>query len=282
MKVVYKKRNFFYPICFIIAALLCAVCFMAWNNQDAPFLSKFVNTVVSPLQFAANKTANAVSGVSKYFFDLDKLTRENQLLKEQNKQLSRLQMQNEILRKQNDDLYGYLDLKRENTDYNFVNALIIARSGSNYTSTFTIDKGTFHGLDANMPIINSDGALLGIIISADAVSSKCLALCSYDMNVGVYNERTGNTGILSGDYEYFTKGKCIIKGLATDTDIQQSDRILTSGFGDVYPRDLVIGTVESIEGNMSSYTLSAVVAPFANHINEDNVMVITGFDKTYE
>ena len=179
-------------------------------------------------------------------------------------------------------MYGYLDLKRERADFKMTNATIIARSSSNYTSAFVIDKGSFHGVSENMPVINSDGALLGVVVSADASSSKCLSLTSYDLKVGVYDEATGGTGILSGDYSLFTDGKCMINGLPSETQVKAGDRILTSGAGDVYPRGLIIGTVESIVPDANSYTLGAVVVPDGTQLEADSVMVITSFEKSYE
>ena len=282
MKVVYRKRSLFYPVCFVIAVLLSAICFGAWNSGHGNIASSFVNVVVSPLQFAADRATGAVCELGEYFESHAVLVEENRQLKEEIKSLKQLESQNQILKNQNDALYGFLDLKRERSDFELVDASIIARTSSNYKSSFVIDRGTFHGVKENMPLINSDGVLLGVVVSADVASSKCLSLTSYDMNVGVYDEKNGSTGILCGDYELFSLGKCMIKDLQSQTNIAIGDRILTSGMGDVYPRGLVIGRVESLEPDMESYTLKAVVVPEATQLSEDSVMVITAFKRTYE
>lgn len=281
MKVIYKKRRIFYPVCFIIAVIMSAVCIKVWNG-GSNVVSKAVNFTVSPLQSVSDGICDGISQVSGYFKNQKKLLEENESLKKENAQLKKLESQNALLKNNNDDLYGYLGLKRERTDFELVNAQIIARTSSNYTSSFVIDKGTFHGVKENMPIIDSDGNLLGVTVSADATSTKCLSVLSYDVNVGVYDERTGNTGVMSGDFDAFSSGRCMIKGLVSQTDIKEGDGILTSGLGEVYPRGLTVGKVESIIPDMNSYTLSAVVVPESTQLEADSIMVITGFERVYE
>ncbi len=281
MKVVYKKRQIFYPVCFVIAVIMSAVCLKVWNGR-ANIVSKAVNFAVSPLQSVSDSICDSISEIGGYFRNQKKLLEENESLKKENAELKKLESRNMLLKNQNDNLYGYLGLKRERTDFELVNAQIIARTSSNYTSSFVIDKGTFHGVKEDMPIIDSDGNLLGVTVSADATSTKCLSVLSYDVNVGVYDERTGNTGVMSGDFDAFSSGKCMIKGLVSQTDIKEGDGILTSGLGDVYPRGLTVGKVESIIPDMNSYTLSAVVVPESTQLEADDIMVITGFERVYE
>ncbi len=282
MKVTYKKRNIFFPVCFIIAVILCAVCFGAWNSGAGNVASNVVNVTVSPLQYCANGISDTIEDATSYFSNHKKLVEENKTLKAENAKLHSVEAQNKQLMRENEDLYGYLELKKERIDFKLANARIIARTGSNYSSAFVIDKGTFHGIKANMPIINSNGALLGVVLSADKTSSKCLSLTSYDINVGVYNERTGITGMLNGSYELFADGKCSVSNLPSQTDIKAGDRIFTSGMGDIYPGGLIIGTVESTHLDAQSHTKSAVVKPEASQFNEDNIMVITSFERTFE
>ncbi len=282
MKVTYKKRNIFYPVCFITAILLSVICFNAWNSGAGNAVSGFVNVAVSPLQYVADAVSGRVISISEYFASNKRLSEENRLLKEYNARMSVVEAENRKLKKQNDDLFGYLDLKRDRTDFKLCDARIIARTSSNYIQSFVIDKGTFHGVNANMPLINSDGALLGVVLSADKTSSKCLSVISYDVSLGVYNGRNGITGVLGGSFELFKEGKCSIDNLPVQSDIQKGDVIFTSGTGDIYPADLIIGTVDSITTNSHSHTVSAVVKPGADISVVDNIMVITDFERVYE
>lgn len=282
MKVRYKKRNFFFPLMLIISIILSGLCFASYNSGTSGILAKGLGIVTSPLQAGAENVSNFVKGLGNRYYTVKSLTEENRALKEQNKALKKENDHAKIIKKQNDDLYEFLELKREHTDFKFVNAKIISRTSSNYTSSFTIDKGSFHGLTKDMPIISSDGSLIGVVLSVNTTSAKCLAITSYDMTVGVYDETSGNTGLLSGDFDLFSEKKCLISGLLTETGVTKGDKILTSGLGDIYPAGLIVGTVEDIIPDPDSYTLKAVVSPDTSLLDTDNVMAITSFDKRYE
>ena len=175
-----------------------------------------------------------------------------------------------------------LDLKKERNDYAFTNANIVSKSASGYTSIFTIDKGSFHGIKAGMPVISDEGALVGVTYSVEATSTRCKSVLSYDVNVGVYDELSGETGILSGSFDTFSQNRCVIRGLSHETTVKPGDKILTSGLGEVYPRNLVIGTVIGFSPEMGTHTKNAVVELDSTAIACDSVMVITSFERVYE
>jgi len=282
MRINNKKRSHFYPVMFFLSLIAAAVCFASYNSGTSTVIAKSVSAVTTPLQAGAVSIHGFFSGIGDHFASVSELQRENEALREENKMLEKDNQQTRILRKQNDDLYAYLELKRERSDFEFVNAKIIARTSSNYTSTFTIDKGSFHGVEKNMPIVASDKSVIGIVFSVEATSAKCLAVTSYDCSIGVYDDRTGNTGILSGDFSLFSENKCLITGLISETQVAVGDTIRTSGLGGTYPGNLVIGTVTEIIPDPDTYTLSAVVQPSESLLKTDNIMVITSFSKTYE
>jgi len=282
VKIRYRKSNGFFYICLVISLLLSFICFVSYRSPVGSFVSNTVNLITSPLQKAGKYTFDIIGGVGDYFYSVKKLSEENRHLKSEVDRLSSLEAQNEILRKQNESLYGFLELKKIHSDFSLCDAKIIARTSSNYVSEFVVDKGTFHGIKENMPVIDDAGRIIGIVFSSDFQSSRCRYITSYDVNIGVYDERTGNTGILSGDFGTASRSKCLIKGLMTQTDISIGDRILTSGLGDIYPEGLLVGTVEELIPDASSQTVTAVVSPEENVFTADTIMIVTDFNRTYE
>ncbi len=262
--------------------ILSCVCFVTYNSPVGSFLSKTVNFIATPLQSAAVQVYDGISTLTTHFQSIKKLSDENLKLKQENMRLSSLESQNRLLQKENDDLYAYLELKRDRSDFEFVNAKVIARSSSNYIATFTLDKGSFHGIASNMPIIDSDGYLVGVVYSTDFTSCKCRYITSYDVNIGVYNENSGSTGILTGDFEMFTKNRCLIKGFSEGSKAKPGDRILTSGIGSTYPKGLILGTVSEIIPEPDTHTQSAVVMPKEDIFEADNLMIISDFSRIYE
>ena len=97
-----------------------------------------------------------------------------------------------------------------------------------------------------------------------------------------YNTHICTTGILSGDYELSTEGKCVISGLPADTHVLVGDPVLTSGAGDIYPRGLAVGVVTDIIKDPYTQTATLAITPYCDLVNEESVMVITDFERLYE
>ena len=282
LKIPHRKKDLHMPLMFAIGILLCIICFASHSSGTSTVFSDALSVVTSPLRSATKSIYNLCSSAGNYFSDINKLHEQNKQLAKQNKLLIEENAAYQAVKDENDSLYKFLDLKKERTDFKFTNANIVSKSSSGYSSIFTIDKGSFHGISENMPIISDEGALIGVTYSVESTSARCKSVLSYDVNVGVYDEETGETGILSGSFETFEQNKCIIKGLSNETTVALGNKILTSGLGEVYPRNLVIGTVYDFIPEQGSHTKNAVVALDDSIITSDSIMVITSFERVYE
>lgn len=281
MKIPHRKRDLFIPYMFVLAFILSGICFLSHASGTSTFISKGLSFVTTPLSSTARSIAKLIDDGKQHFSDVDKLLTQN---KELSDKVLQLEEENSRLKKvddENDVLYRFLGLKREHTDYSLADAKIVSRSNSNYISTFTLNKGSFHGVKENMPVVTSTGALMGVTYSVDLNSVRCRSVLSYDTYVGVYSENCGETGLLSGSFDVFGENKCVISGLSDDTKIKEGDTILTSGLGEIYPRDLKIGTVDYFIREMGSQTKSAVVKLDRSVITSDNVMILTAFQREY-
>lgn len=282
MKASYKKKDHkFVIMMLIISAFCCILTSAAYNSGVSNFAASVLGVVVSPVQKLAANTHEAIWELGKYFGDVKELHEENELLKKQITELERENSELAPLKDENEMLYHFLELKKDRTDLKLVNAEIISRSVSNYTSDFTVDKGSVHGLEKNMAVITEDGSLLGVIIEVGATYARGKTLTSYDYSVGVKNERTGEPGMLSGNFELSVEGLCRVGDLYDNADYAVGDIIRTSSLGDIYPPGLYVGTVTDIIPDSLGYTVSAVVEPSVTVNDTDMVMIITDFDRNY-
>lgn len=282
MKIPHRKKDLHMPLMFLIAIVLSAICFASHSSGTSTVLSKGLSLMTTPLRSATKEIYNVCSSAGNYFSDITDLKKDNAALLKENKRLKEENESFQTVKKENDSLYKFLELKKEHNDYKFTNANIVSRSNSGYTQIFTIDKGSFHGIEKNMPIISDEGALIGITYSVEPTSTRCKSILSYDVNVGVYDEETGETGILSGSFDTFKSNKCVIEGLGEETAVKEGTKIVTSGLGETYPRGLIIGTVEGFIPEKGSHTKNAVVVPDRSVIVSDSIMVITSFQRVYE
>lgn len=282
MKIPHRKKDYFIPIMIVVSIILSAIAFSSHSSGTSTLLSKGLSLISSPLESVTKNIYDFCSSVGGYFGSMDTLMKENEILKKENKQLTEENLKVNELKNENDSLYKFLELKKEHTDYKLTNCNVISKTSSGYSSVFTIDKGSFHGIKPDMPVISEEGILLGVTYSVEPNSTRCKSIISYDMSIGVYDEQSGETAIVSGYFDTFSQNKCFIHNLPDTTTIAVGDKILTSGLGEIYPRGLEIGVVESFVPDAGTHTMGAVIKPDESSLACDRVMVITSFERTYK
>ncbi len=279
--VVTRRQSRFFALSIVVSVILSLTALVSYFSGFSNILTGVVNVAVYPINSCADFLSDKARSVGNYFGDIAKLKEENLRLKTENNQLLIDKAASEAIKKENEQLYLFLDLKRDYEKLSLVNSKIITKGSGNFLSVFTVDKGTMHGVHKNMPVVASNG-LIGFITEEGPVSSRGVTLISHSASVGVYFSPSGATGILQGDYKLSTEGKCKVSGLPADTIVKIGDPVLTSGAGEIYPRDLSVGTVTEIQKDSATQTLTVIVTPNADLINEESVMVITDFERLYE
>ncbi len=277
-------RNFvktkFFATLVVVALVLTIVPSVLYAMGVGNAARDLVNTVLSPFTRGFAYITDALDGFSSYFTEFDHVVEENKQLKEHIAELEDKVYRAEATEGMNEWLYDYLELRREHTDFSF-EAATITGGGSNYMDVFIIDRGTSHNVQVDMPVITNEG-VVGYVVEAGNDWSKVVTMLESSYAVGAYVERSGELGVVEGDYELAREGLCVMKYLKADSDIQVGDRILTSGFGSVYPRGLTVGYVEKIETDNNNRSIIAYIRPAASVDDLSRVMVITDYESYSE
>ena len=169
-------------------------------------------------------------------------------------------------------------MKAENPGFSFELARVIGREAGNYVTVFTLNRGSVHGIEKDMPVVTTDG-IVGCVEEVGLTWCKVTTVLETARSVGVYLPRNGATGILSGDYSMRGEGLCrltFVDSNITAEEIQPGDMVLSSGMGSVYPAELTVGTVESVEIDPATRTLSALVLPAVDFSSLQEMMILTG------
>lgn len=240
-----------------------------------------VNVLMTPLQKSFNYVTDAIDGFASYFTKFDDVVKENARLKEEIASLNDRLYQAEKTEELNQWLTAFLEMKRSHTDFTFAEAVITGRENANYMTVCTIDRGTVHGIAEGMPVVTPDG-VLGYIDEAGLTWAKVRTLIESSTSVGACVERTGELGLVEGNFSLAADGLCRITYLSADSDVRPGDRIITSGTGGIYPRDLVIGYVIEVIPDEYSRTLTATLRPATTLNDLDRVMIITSYETITE
>jgi rod shape-determining protein MreC len=119
-----------------------------------------------------------------------------------------------------------------------VTASIIGSSASSWFQSCLLDKGSSDGVRKGMAVVTPLG-VIGQVVSTAAHSAKVLLLTDPSSGIDVLVQRTRTRGIVSGSLDYGT----ILKYVKRNEDIQEGDRLITSGIDGIFPKGLMVGTV---------------------------------------
>lgn len=260
-------------ICLILTIVPATLTAMGFGNM----VSSAVTTVLSPAQKLFSYVADGIGGFAEYFTEYDRLKEENEALRALLREMNDEVLYAEDLEAVNDWLFGYLELKREHTDLTLRPANVTGTGNGNYMTVFTLDCGTSHGVQEDMTVMTSDG-IVGHIVEAGASWSKAVTFLEAGVSVGAVIERSGERGLVEGDFHLSSRGMCRMTYLSADSDARVGDRVVTTGTGGVYPEGLVIGYVESVETDPLTRRRVAYIEAAADLSHLSRIMVITGFE----
>ena len=272
-------RSRFFVVTAIITLILVAIPTVLSTFGLQNYLRGAVNVIMTPLQKGFNYVTDAIDGFTSYFTEFDELVAENTRLKTELAQLSDRIYEAQETETRNAWLMQFLEMKRAHTDFTFSDAVITGQESVNYLTVLTVDQGTAHGIRAGMPAVTPDG-VLGYVDEVGVSWAKIRTLIEASTSIGACVERTGEDGLVEGSYTLARDGLCRLLYLDAESDVRVGDRIITSGYGSVYPRGLVIGYVSEIIPDEYSRTLTASIRPAAALTGLDRVMIITSYETT--
>ena len=185
----------------------------------------------------ALKSADAVFSAAKRMIPFASLREENNALRRKVELLTRRLEEANALSEENARLKTLLDF-RKTIPYTTVPAQVIGRDPTNWSNSLIIDKGLANGVSQGKAALSAKG-LVGRVLEAGRFSAKILLITDPNSKAGVVIRRNRQGGILVGRPD----GMCKMIYIALDSDVAPGDRVITAGFGSVYPKDIPVGEV---------------------------------------
>ena len=274
-------KNKFFAVCLCVAVAISGLSSTLALMGHGGVVRNAVGTVATPFRLVATVFTNAAEGFGKYFNSIKSLQEKNDALKQENQALRDRLERAELLEDENQRLKDYLSIKGEYPSFSFEEGMVIGREASNYVTVLTLNRGTVHGVENNMAVITEEG-IVGCVSEVGLTWCKVSTILETARSVGVYLPRNNAGGILSGDFSMRADGLCKLTFVEADVknlDIQPGDAVYSSGIGSVYPADVKVGEVVSVQIDSVSRTLIASVRPAVDFSEPDHMMIITGYQK---
>jgi len=191
-----------------------------------------------------------------------RLIRENDDLAAELANLQGVKKENDIFRQQ-------LELiPREK--FNLESSLVIGQDPQGLGSWIIIDKGRADGIEIGMPVIVSEGILIGKIDEVNSDSSKVNLLTDSASAVNATDLETDARGLVRGAF-----GLGLFLDMVAQTDIlNKGDTIVTSGLGGEFPKGLLIGNIQEVRDSPDKLFQQAIIAPRVKYQELEVVFVI--------
>ncbi len=181
-------------------------------------------------------------------------------LKEENNrlELQNIRLRNQLHRVFRDSLISrWLDSPAWRDSASCVSAVAVAFHPLGVPTHIVLDKGAFHGIQKEDPVLTAEG-LAGKIISVRPYASTFMSIYHRDLRVGVIDTRSGVLGVVHG-------GEMTLEYVPHGSDIAVGDSLVTSGLGRIYPSGLPVAVVENVDtSDTSSMFMSIKVKPVFN------------------
>lgn len=242
----YKNRM----IVTVVAIILIIT--MGMTSDERTKITKvenFLGNILAPVEKLFFNVGQKIANFFGSIGDLANLKSENEELK---KKITVLEDEN----RKYEDIIGKTEfLKTEaelykKTKFDLISAQVIGKEPGNWYHRFMVDKGSKDGVKKGDTVIQGvelDGDLYheGIVGRVSDVGddwAKVVSIIDESSNISFKVIRTQDGGMLSGNVEDGLNGYLF----DSKADIVKGDKLMTSGLGGGYTKDLYIGDVVEV------------------------------------
>ncbi|OFZ90781.1 MAG: rod shape-determining protein MreC [Betaproteobacteria bacterium RBG_16_66_20] len=226
---------------------------------------------VYPLQSLATVPAALADRVSGYFASQSQLREENAALRAKLLAASQAAQRYEAAQAETGQLRRLVGAA-ERLPLKATAAEILYNGRDPYSRKIVIDKGSRSGVRAGSPVVDENG-VVGQVTRAHVLSSEVTLLTDKQQAIPVQVVRNGLRAVAFGAG---SNGMLELRFVAANAEIQNGDKLVTSGIDGTYPPGLPVATVARIERDAAYAFARIVCQPAAGVENGGYVLVLDG------
>ena len=232
---------------FALALMLCsAFGLMLASRSDTGAVERLrivVADAAAPILELVSRPVATVTGVSDSIGAMADLYSDNQRLREENDRLLQWLDAAKLLEQENAALRELLNLSAP-PPARYVTARIIGDNGGAFVRTVLVSSGARDGVEKNQAAITGEG-LAGRVIEVGERASRVLLLTDINSRIPVVLEQSRLRAVLAGDNGPMPQ----LVHLPPDALAAVGERVVTSGFGGLFPPGIPVGTVAHVGAN---------------------------------
>lgn len=273
----FKSTTFKVLISVAIILLSATVLATVVSNSTSP-LTNVISIITTPLQDVASSLSAKFDDATGGFISSKVYKERVAELEQQVADYQNQLVDYEDTKKKLETYEEFLQVREKHPDYKWSYATVIGRDASDVFGSFTLDRGTADDVKINDAVISGE-YLIGVVTEVSATSCVVRSVFDPSVNIAAYEIRTGELGYVSATYDLSADEKCKLTGLDTKTAISEGGIVCTSGTGGIFPKDLIIGTVSSVEQSETDLSFFAIVEPVVNSKEIHDCFIITSYEE---
>ena len=125
-----------------------------------------------------------------------------------------------------------------------IKALVIGRSADHWWQHLILNRGSRHGVQPGY-VVSGPGGLVGRVVEVSPNTSRVLLITDLTSQVGAKVSSSRAMGVVKGQ----SNNQVIIEFFDKFPDAKVGDVITTSSYSRLFPRDIPIGRIESMDSH---------------------------------
>ena len=253
---------------FFFASLSLALLVIDARFRYAESMRSWFALAAYPLQRAAAAPIELLENIGDYLATQSRLIKENAELRAKALAYSRDAQRYLAARAETEELRRGI-AATERLDVRAITAEVIYAGRDPYAQKVFIDRGATHGVRPGSPVADEAG-VIGQVTRVHPLLSEVTLLTNPDQATPVQVVRNGLRAIAFGGG---ASGMVELRFLSANAEIQNGDRLVTSGIDGTYPAGLPVADVVRIERD-AEHTFAHVVGKPAAGVDRGRYVLI--------
>ena len=277
MRKLFKSKLFITILVITVLLSGFTVASLLSNNRSGP-VHNVVSALIRPVQISVTSIGDFTKRLFSGISENDALREENDRLREEVAKLEAEIRDLEHHADENEAMRALMGIIGSDIEYSLQMGNIISHTGHTWSRVLTADVGTSDGISVYDAVITAEG-LVGFVSSVDLTSCRITTLVDSAMSCSALLSRSGYTGVAEGHVNLMSSGLLQLTLLPGDAEVSVGETVVTSGLGGIYPKGLVVGTVESTSLADNGKSRTAILRPKVDITEISTVFFVTDFKK---
>jgi len=281
MKALINKQSIIIASTAVLIAVITFISINAFGSVGP--VTNFGNAVTRPIRTLSSTVTDIFERIYSSIYRFDSVMEDYLRVSEENAILRNNFRASEELADENAQLRAQLGFRERNPAHNSELAQFRSWSGSNWSSSFTINRGYANsGIASGNAVVTEHGVLIGQITDVGATTSTVVTVLDTTFSAGAFVGDGDGTATLRGDFSLMGSGLLMLDHIDDDQIIRPGDAVVTSGIGGIFPPGLIVGDVVDLHIHNTGIGRYATVRPMRVFYALSEVFVITDFEPAEE